>query len=501
MINESRVGIDENAESTILNNLLLTSDLKGYIEQPNYYFAHKSDQTKADLDVLMLTQGYRRFEWKQVLNNTNQPPAWLPEKSLELSGTLKTPSGKPVPNGKVTLVATKQNILRDTTTDINGNFKFTGLSPPDTTKLVLRARKQHDGSNVAIYVQQPDYPTILKGKSAAIIPGLSPEMATVMKKDYQDYQTQNTADSLKNGITLNEVKIKNRPVPKPDIYNHYGTVAEYDVDMKRLAADFILIKQSLIYMIPGIISDTGHFYYEDPLRKRPVQFIIDGFERSADDLNNYTLNEIESIRMISGTGLAYPTVILTTKNYAGTDTASTVKLKQVTIQAKKINKAPDLSRSSNLHGGGNADQVIMGDKVDGCITISDCLIGKIFGVIFNSGGAPINTRGIPKPMSIIVDGAVLDGSHLNELNGSDIYSIEVLRSGAAKAIYGTSIQGGGALVITMNNGSEGSKDLGKDTTVLKQVNVTSTKINKKPDLTYSANLNGPGNADQGDHGR
>ena len=135
VINESRVGIDENAESTIMNNLLLTSDLKGYIEQPNYYFANANDQSKADLDILMLTQGYRRFEWKQVLNNTNQSPAWLPEKSLELSGTLKTPSGKPVPNGKVTLVATKQNILRDTTTDINGNFKFTGLSLPDTNKI------------------------------------------------------------------------------------------------------------------------------------------------------------------------------------------------------------------------------------------------------------------------------------------------------------------------------------------------------------------------------
>src|SRR6202034_3243781 len=93
VINENRVGVDENDESTILNNLLLTSDLKGYIEQPNYYFTNVNDHNKADLDLLMLTQGYRSFEWKQVSNNNSQTISYQPERSLELNGTLKTPKG------------------------------------------------------------------------------------------------------------------------------------------------------------------------------------------------------------------------------------------------------------------------------------------------------------------------------------------------------------------------------------------------------------------------
>jgi hypothetical protein len=56
VINESLTPINKNKESTILNNLLLTSDLKGYIEQPNYYFNKENEQTRSDLDVLMLTQ-------------------------------------------------------------------------------------------------------------------------------------------------------------------------------------------------------------------------------------------------------------------------------------------------------------------------------------------------------------------------------------------------------------------------------------------------------------
>ncbi len=54
---ENKVPVDENCEYTILNNLLLTSDLKGYVEQPNYYFTDTSANAAKDLDVLMLTKG------------------------------------------------------------------------------------------------------------------------------------------------------------------------------------------------------------------------------------------------------------------------------------------------------------------------------------------------------------------------------------------------------------------------------------------------------------
>ena len=62
---ESKMPDDENNETTILTSLLLTSDLKGYIEQPNYYFNHINDTTTKNLDLVMLTHGYRRFEWKR----------------------------------------------------------------------------------------------------------------------------------------------------------------------------------------------------------------------------------------------------------------------------------------------------------------------------------------------------------------------------------------------------------------------------------------------------
>ena len=55
-------------------------------------------------------------------------------------------------------------------------------------------------------------------------------------------------------------------------------------------------------------------------------------------------------------------------------------------------------------------------------------------------------------MVLIVDGIVLTGNHLNDLNVNDIYSIEVLRSAAYLAVYGSTAPGG-ALIITTKRGS------------------------------------------------
>jgi hypothetical protein len=50
--------------SNIITNLLLSSDLKGYIENPAWYFQNNDAEHLLALDQLMLTQGWRRYNWK-----------------------------------------------------------------------------------------------------------------------------------------------------------------------------------------------------------------------------------------------------------------------------------------------------------------------------------------------------------------------------------------------------------------------------------------------------
>jgi hypothetical protein len=63
----------------ILNYLWLSSELKGEIESPEYYFENSGAEVVKATDNLMLTQGWRRFKWEDVLKNTKPSFSFLPE--------------------------------------------------------------------------------------------------------------------------------------------------------------------------------------------------------------------------------------------------------------------------------------------------------------------------------------------------------------------------------------------------------------------------------------
>lgn len=63
----------------IVNYLWLRSDLKGRIESPDYYFNNVNSETDDALNNLLLTQGWTRFNWADVLQNKAPSFAFLPE--------------------------------------------------------------------------------------------------------------------------------------------------------------------------------------------------------------------------------------------------------------------------------------------------------------------------------------------------------------------------------------------------------------------------------------
>ena len=56
-------------QENIFSGLLLTSDLKGYIHNPAYYFSADNDSVQTALDLVMMTNGWRRFKWTDLSKN------------------------------------------------------------------------------------------------------------------------------------------------------------------------------------------------------------------------------------------------------------------------------------------------------------------------------------------------------------------------------------------------------------------------------------------------
>ena len=65
----------------MLTDMLLASDLKGFIANPIYYFANEDEKRKNDLDVLMMVQGWRKYRPVDSVR-------YEPEKTLTIEGSV-----------------------------------------------------------------------------------------------------------------------------------------------------------------------------------------------------------------------------------------------------------------------------------------------------------------------------------------------------------------------------------------------------------------------------
>jgi hypothetical protein len=91
--------------------LWLTSELKGNIESPEYYFNTSDTTVTRAIDNLMLTHGWRRFNWNDALNTKNTF-AYEPEfRGHIIRGKVTDIAGQPA-NGILTYLSSPQMFVR-----------------------------------------------------------------------------------------------------------------------------------------------------------------------------------------------------------------------------------------------------------------------------------------------------------------------------------------------------------------------------------------------------
>lgn len=159
---------------SIESNLLLSSELCGFIESPAYYFNHESPYVEQSLDALLLTQGWRRYDIPSVLQGRYSAPSGYVEIGQELTGRVaSTLLNKPVQNAMVKVIAPEVRYADIFQTDSLGQFYCNGFDFPDSTRFILEALNK-SGKRVLNLKITPDHypsthfcPTYIQGQSSA----------------------------------------------------------------------------------------------------------------------------------------------------------------------------------------------------------------------------------------------------------------------------------------------------------------------------------------------
>lgn len=131
-------------DNTLFTDLLLTSDLKGYIHQPGYYFADTSPQRLRKLDLLLLIHGWRKYDMPTAMGIKEFTPRYQPEKELTLHGqVLSIILKKAQPDMEVSILTRTDSLFAAgiTYTDSTGYFNLPVMPFEETMEAIFQTHK------------------------------------------------------------------------------------------------------------------------------------------------------------------------------------------------------------------------------------------------------------------------------------------------------------------------------------------------------------------------
>ena len=199
------------AQSDAATYLLLSSDLKGYIHNPAYYLESDDEEHRRATDLLMMVQGWRRYDITQMMNDDKLKANRPIEDRLLLMGRLKQVKKKyDVEN--VNLSATLYNeegvsLSGKAVTDKDGNYAFSLPDCEGEWTLLMNTKFADKNTKYGVRIDRNFYPAPRQMGlgEAAMLPLLRP-LRTV--EAVPDFDEKIPVD--RNSHMLKDVKVKGR---------------------------------------------------------------------------------------------------------------------------------------------------------------------------------------------------------------------------------------------------------------------------------------------------
>lgn len=248
---KSRSEIDSTG-GNILSDLLLTSDLTGYIEEPGFYFKDNRISTRSYLNLLMLTNGWSRFKVEDIYNQKYDSVKYYLERGQAISGKVKNFWGKDAGNANLVMLSTT-GLVRMVEADTAGRFLIDGIAFPDSTKFVIQGRSKKGRRSVEVLIDEDRFL-----RPSREIPMGVEEMA---KEDefYKKFQKDFYYDNGIKVYVLDEAIVRRKKEKK--FYSFYDNMADYGLDSAKLAAMGNKDMHQVLMELPGVET------YDDSIKR------------------------------------------------------------------------------------------------------------------------------------------------------------------------------------------------------------------------------------------
>lgn len=301
VVDANAVAVD--SVSDLVSTLLLSSELKGYVESPSRYLSGGKLESIA-LDALMMTQGWRRYDIPRVLKGEIETPRVFPERFQEISGKAIAMLLSKMEGGTVSLIAKLDTLfsMETTTADKEGRFRFS-VEFPEKTEIVVQAMTSKERSNNYLELDTVVYPN--HANAALVVRGLLEAHDKFQTGesgiDIDAYLRQANEEYLRKygirTVLLGEVTVT---APKVKTYKEsawYSPISSSppmtadEIKSKNFSSiETVLLNTSGLSISNGKITTTRS--------DRPVLIVIDDVPMPDYDVTTLTVDDIDNLFVI-----------------------------------------------------------------------------------------------------------------------------------------------------------------------------------------------------------
>ena len=287
----------------IHNYLLLTSELKGYIKDPGFYFDPANEKADQALDILLMTHGWRRYKWEKVLTDNYDEPKYLFEAGINITGKLTNQFKKPISNGIVyMIIQSGDGLFQNAVTDEAGNFGFYNLDISSSTEIIIQGhRKKGNKGGIQVIVD-----------SISTMPNFERNLMEFDENEFINYrqvfemgkkraEIEAAFDLSAMNIILEEVVIE---ATKIDPMTERKSGQLYSNPDTRLIMDdanlsgYLSITDFLRGKVAGVVISGSTFDPKITIRGSTPILLLDGFPTSPQVIASIPITNIETVDIL-----------------------------------------------------------------------------------------------------------------------------------------------------------------------------------------------------------
>ena len=280
-------------DRSLLSELLLSSELRGFIEAPVEYF---SAEDPADIDPLMLTQAWRRYDIPAVVKGDMEVPATEAERSQRISGKADGFVFTSVDGGDVSLYATLDSLSSVSTSRLSkdGRFRF-DTEFPEGTKVTVQTRTRKGGKGNVLTIDSEEYPSS-EGASLAEKAGAAVPDGYIAQADEDYLLTHGQRTTVLDAAVVSADRVQE----EIDSKWYSPVTASEPLTGKEISEKHINSIMAVFLNTPGLVVRRGSDgqYLSSTRSTLPILPVVDDVVLPEYDLFSMTPEDIEAIFVI-----------------------------------------------------------------------------------------------------------------------------------------------------------------------------------------------------------